>query len=324
MAGKGTTHHIVFDQVEVKYSDYVYGLRDVSLSIEKGEFVFFVGKTGTGKSTLLKLLTKEVRPTSGSVKLWGLDLEEIPDHEIPLLRRTMGIVPQDYGLLPRKKVWENVAYALRATGATKKEVRQRVPAILESVNIGHRSDAFPHELSGGEQQRVAIGRALINSPQLLIADEPTGNLDPEHSWEIMELLLRLNRAGTTILVASHDMMIVERMGKRIITMFGGRVAGDEQAFILPFEEEDALPSSPTAALGSGLSNTLAEEDIPVQQLLPEDGDENSQIADALEEEDVNVAIHELHSGIEVSDESLTEDSDSLTSVDPVGPEEDAK
>jgi cell division transport system ATP-binding protein len=233
--------HIVFDQVEVKYSEYVSALRGVSLSIQRGDFVFLCGKTGTGKSTLLKTLTKEVRATSGSVKIWGVDMNDIPDEEIPLLRRSMGIIPQDYGLLPRKRVWENVAYAMRAVGATKKQVREKVPQILESVNIGHRADAFPHQLSGGEQQRVAIGRALINDPKLLIADEPTGNLDPEHSWEIMELLLQLNRKGATVLVASHDMMVIERMGRRIITLEGGRIASDQTAPILP-DLEDFLPA----------------------------------------------------------------------------------
>lgn len=237
MTDRSTESHIVFDDVEVKYSEYVYGLRNVSLTIKPGEFVFFVGQTGTGKSTILKLLSKEIRPTAGTVWLWGIDLESIPDAEIPLLRRSMGIVPQDYGLLPRKNVFENVAYAMRAIGATKKDVRKRVPEILEMVNLGHRVDAFPDQLSGGERQRVAIGRALINKPSLLVADEPTGNLDPEHSWGIMELLLELNRRGTTILVASHDILIVERMGKRVITMQGGRVASDDTPAPLLIEEE---------------------------------------------------------------------------------------
>lgn len=216
----------MFDNVEVKYSEYVYGLRGVSLSIQRGDFVFFLGQTGSGKSTLLKLLTREVRPTSGHVFLWGRDITHLSDREVPALRRQMGIVPQDYGLLPRKRVFENVAYALRAIGASRKETRERVPEILERVHIGHRADAFPHQLSGGEQQRVAIGRALINNPALLIADEPTGNLDPDHSWEIMELLLELNLRGTTVLVASHDLMVVERVGRRIVTMQQGKVVDD--------------------------------------------------------------------------------------------------
>lgn len=281
--------HIVFDQVEVKYSDYVYGLRGVSLQINKGDFVFFVGKTGTGKSTLLKLLTKEVTATSGQVLLWGVDLAEITEREIPLLRRSMGIVPQDFGLLPRKKVWENVAYAMRATGATKKEVRRRVPEILESVNVGHRADAYPHQLSGGEQQRVAIGRALINSPQLLIADEPTGNLDPEHSWEIMELLLDLNRRGTTVLVASHDMMIVERMGKRIVTMSGGRVASDETPVVLPFTPEETEPER----LGDHppepeiIESEIAPDEEPLED-MPINGDEPAPAEEVPEEEQEDV------------------------------------
>ncbi len=221
-----STDHIVFDHAEVKYSEYVYGLRGVSLSITRGDFVFFLGQTGSGKSTLLKLLTREVRPTAGTVHLWGQDITHLPERQVPELRRRMGIVPQDYGLLPRKRVYENVAYALRAIGASRKETRERVPEILERVHIGHRADAYPHQLSGGEQQRVAIGRALINNPPLLIADEPTGNLDPDHSWEIMELLLELNLRGTTVLVASHDLMVVERVGRRIVTMQQGRLIDD--------------------------------------------------------------------------------------------------
>lgn len=218
--------YIRYEDVEVRYTEFVYGLRKASLKIERGEFVFFVGKTGAGKSTLLKLLTMEARATAGRVFFGEHEITSLSDRHAPALRREMGIVPQDFALLPRKRVWENVAYAMRAVGNTKREVRQRVPQILEQVRIGHRADAFPHELSGGEQQRVAIGRALINNPQLLLADEPTGNLDPEHSWEIMELLKELNQKGTTILVASHDVMVVERMEKRIVRLEGGQVISD--------------------------------------------------------------------------------------------------
>jgi len=221
--------YISYENAEVRYTEFVYGLRGASLQIERGEFVFFVGRTGAGKSTLLKLLTREARNTSGKVILNGRDLSDIPDWSVPALRREMGIVPQDFALLPRKRVWENVAYAMRAVGHNRKEVRLQVPQILEQVRIGHRADAFPHELSGGEQQRLAIGRALINNPPLLLADEPTGNLDPEHSWEIMELLKELNLKGTTILVASHDMMVVERMDKRIVTLESGQILKDSKA-----------------------------------------------------------------------------------------------
>ncbi|MCO5295632.1 MAG: cell division ATP-binding protein FtsE [Fimbriimonadaceae bacterium] len=232
--------YIAFEAVEVEYSEFVHGLRGVTLHVERGEFVFFVGPTGAGKSTLLKLLTHEVRASRGRVLFHGRDITRLRERDVPQLRREMGIVPQDFALLPRKRVWENVAYAMRAVGATRREVRRRVPEILERVNIGHRADAFPNELSGGEQQRVAIGRALINNPSLLIADEPTGNLDPAHSWEIMELLKQLNIRGTTVLVASHDMMVVERMGKRIVTLEGGRIQHDTAFEPAP---EDPTPDS---------------------------------------------------------------------------------
>ncbi len=244
--------HISFENAEVKYSDIVYGLRGVSLRVNRGEFVFLTGTSGAGKSTLLKLVTKEVRPTSGRVVLDGREIGYIAARHIPGIRRQMGIVPQDFALLPRKRVYENVAYAMRAVGHSKREVRTRVPEILRQVHIAHRADAFPHELSGGEQQRVAIGRALVNDPPLLLADEPTGNLDQAHSWEIMELLKELNRNGTTIVVASHDMLVVNRMGERVVTLEQGRILSDQAATaawqdVLPLE----LPEE-------GLDDLLAE------------------------------------------------------------------
>lgn len=209
--------------VQVRYSELVVGIKGVSLSVERGEFIFFVGSTGAGKSTLLKLISRQVLHTSGRVLLDGQDLTDLPAREVPYLRRKMGIIPQDFALLPNKKVWENVSYAMRAVGRTKREVRKRVPEILNAVDIAHRADAYPHELSGGEQQRVAIARALINDPPLLLADEPTGNLDPQHSMEVMAVLERLNERGTTVLVASHDMLIVEQMNKRIVRLDHGEI-----------------------------------------------------------------------------------------------------
>ncbi len=228
----GRAAYIVFDRVEVQYSDFVYGLRGVSLTIEKGEFLFLCGPTGSGKSTLLKTLTREAPHTSGRILFGGRDLGLVSTHGVPRLRRELGIVPQDFGLLPNKRVWENVGYAMRAVGKSRREVLQEVPEILERVNVLHRADAFPNELSGGEQQRVAIARALINNPPLLLADEPTGNLDPGHSIELMELLAQLNLRGTTVVVASHDIMIVERMDKRVVMMENGRLAD------APYEEPE--------------------------------------------------------------------------------------
>ncbi|MBN8689206.1 MAG: ATP-binding cassette domain-containing protein [Armatimonadetes bacterium] len=219
--------YIDFRSVEVTYNKYVTALKGVSFTVSRGEFLFLLGRTGSGKSTILKLLSREVRETKGLVLFDGQDLGELKESEIPMLRRKMGIVPQDYGLLPRKRAWENIGYAMRAVGRTKKEVRRSVGGILESVNIGHRADAFPSELSGGEQQRLAIARALINSPVLILADEPTGNLDPQHSTEIIQVLQKLNQAGATVLVATHDMSVVEQFGGRILTLDSGTIVSDE-------------------------------------------------------------------------------------------------
>lgn len=221
--------YIEYRNVTVRYNDEVTALSKVSLTIRAGEFVFFCGQTGAGKSTLLKLLYREARETEGSIFLDSVDLATVRDRDIPALRRKMGIVPQDFALLPRKRAWENVAYAMRAVGNTRREVRKKWPPILEQVGLGHRADAYPHQLSGGEQQRIAIARALINAPRLILADEPTGNLDPRNSWEIMEILCQLNDAGVTVLVSSHDMLVVEKMRSRarVITLESGRVVSDD-------------------------------------------------------------------------------------------------
>ena len=219
--------HIRFEDVHVAYRRGEGGVRGVSLTFERGEFAFLLGPTGAGKSTLLRLLSREIRPTAGRVLLQGVDVGRVREGGVAALRRRMGIVPQDNALLPRKKVWENVAYAMRAVGHTRREVRHRVPEVLESVGVAHRADAYPDQLSGGEGQRVAIARALIANPPLILADEPTGHLDPETSWEIMDLLRKLNARGTTVLVASHDLRVVRRMGKRTVRLVGGRVVEDE-------------------------------------------------------------------------------------------------
>ncbi len=228
--------YIEFVNVALEYTKYVTALKSVNLQIEKGEFVFFLGRTGSGKSTLLKLISHEVTPTSGQVRFDGLDVSSLDLREVPMLRRRMGIVPQDFGLLPRKKAWENIGYAMRAVGKTRRELRKTIGQLLETVNIGHRADAFPTEMSGGEQQRLAIARSLINNPELILADEPTGNLDFQHSIEIMTVLQRLNRSGATVLVATHDMAVVERFGGRRITLANGFIESDEFFPMAPIDE----------------------------------------------------------------------------------------
>lgn len=221
--------HIRFEGVDVRYGADVHALKELSLNVDKGEFVFLVGRTGSGKSTLLKLVSREVRPTAGRVLLDERDLGSVKGGAIPALRRQMGIVPQDFGLLPAKRVWENVAYAVRALGGSARRARELVPQILERVSVAQRADAYPHQLSGGEQQRVAIGRALVNSPSLLLADEPTGNLDAQQSLEIIDLLIQLNVRGATVLVATHDVAVVGHFKRRVVTLEEGRVVADEPA-----------------------------------------------------------------------------------------------
>ncbi len=236
-----TAPYIELRRLEVAYNDTVKGLRGITLAVERGEFVFLCGQTGSGKSTILRVLSCQVKPTRGSAFIDGRDLSQVTPTEIPMIRRRMGIVPQDFGLLPQKKVWENVGYAMRAVGRSKHEVRDEVPTILERVNILHRADAYPSQLSGGEQQRVAIARALINNPPLLLADEPTGNLDPAHSDEIINILLELNEQGTTVIVATHDMLQVERAGQRVVQMAGGRIEGPGQEEIVDEEDPADIP-----------------------------------------------------------------------------------
>lgn len=217
---------IEFRNVSVTYPGGIQALRDINLRIEKGEFVFIVGPTGSGKSTLLKLLYREESATEGSVIVSGRDVTKLKGGAIPRLRRGMGVVFQDFGLLPQKTAWENVAFALYVTGKSRKETRQRVPEVLELVGLLDRADAYPRQLSGGEQQRVSIARALANNAPILLADEPTGNLDPDTSWDIIQLLSNINQRGTTVLVASHDQNIVDRMGARVVTLENGMIVRD--------------------------------------------------------------------------------------------------
>ena len=217
---------IEFTDVVKSYSVGNQALKGVSLQIEDGEFVFLVGPSGSGKSTIIKLITGELKPTSGSVHVNGYSLERLRRREAPYLRRTVGVVFQDFRLIDTKTVYDNVAFAMRVIGAREKEIRERVPYVLELVGLDTKSRRHPGELSGGEQQRLAIARALVNNPSTIIADEPTGNLDPARSFEIMSLLQEINRLGTTLLVVTHERDLVEQFSNRVIVIDDGLIVSD--------------------------------------------------------------------------------------------------
>jgi cell division transport system ATP-binding protein len=219
---------IAFDAVTKMYEPDVVALRGVTFVIEKGEFVFIVGASGSGKSTLIRLLLKEIDPTEGRIMVGGRDLTRLKHGKVPLLRRNVGCVFQDFKLLPSRSAADNVAYALKVQGESRSSIRRKVPEVMNMVGLAHKMNSFPDELSGGEQQRVSIARAVVNHPPLLVCDEPTGNLDPDTSVGIMQLLYRINRAGTTILMVTHDREMVDKMRKRVIALEDGRLARDER------------------------------------------------------------------------------------------------
>ncbi len=219
---------IVFEDVTKVYEPDVTALDDVSFIIEKGDFVFVVGASGSGKSTLVKLLLKEIEPTNGRIVVGGRDLGRLKHGKVPLLRRNVGCVFQDFKLLPSRSAAENVAYALKVQGESRAAIRRNVPEVMNMVGLAHKMNSFPDELSGGEQQRVSIARAVVNHPPLLVCDEPTRNLDPDTSIGIMQLLYRINRAGTTILMVTHDREMVDKMRKRVIALEDGKLSRDER------------------------------------------------------------------------------------------------
>lgn len=210
------------------YDNGAVAIKDVSLNIQKGEFAFIIGSSGSGKSTFMKMLLREIEPTQGTIKIDGIDINNINRKDVPYLRRKMGVVFQDFRLLPSKTVYENVAFAMEVIEASPRNIRKSVPAILAMVGLSSKAKAYPNELSGGEQQRVALARAIINKPPLLLADEPTGNLDPDTAWEIMELLKEINAYGTTVVIATHAKDIVDEMKKRVITLQKGIVLSDRE------------------------------------------------------------------------------------------------
>jgi cell division transport system ATP-binding protein len=218
------------------YKNNHIALSNVSVAINKGEFVFVVGPSGAGKSTFIKLLMKEVEPTSGEIAVNGINVIGLKRKEVPYYRRNIGVVFQDFRLLPNLTVYENVAFAMLITEALPKEIRRQVPMALALVGLSRKANMYPHQLSGGEQQRVALARALVNNPSVLIADEPTGNLDPDTSWEIMELLKDINNSGTTILMATHAKEIVDRMRRRVIALEKGVLIRDEQKGVYGYED----------------------------------------------------------------------------------------
>jgi cell division transport system ATP-binding protein len=214
--------------VSLVYPNGVRALDNISLEIEKASFVFLIGSSGMGKSSILRLLYREHTPTQGEVYVDGQRVDTMRRSRVPYLRRNVGVVFQDFKLLQDKTVWENVAFALRVTGARTRDVKRQVPRCLDLVGLSHKSRMFPQELSGGEQQRAAIARALVNNPKILLCDEPTGNLDPTSTSEIMELLLRINLKGTTIIVATHNQAVVDRMRRRVVRLENGRIISDEE------------------------------------------------------------------------------------------------
>lgn len=229
-AGSGVSDKaIILEHVSKAYTAGVPALNDVTLHINKGEFVFIVGDSGSGKSTLIKLLLRELLPTSGRVIVNGTDVVRLRRRQIPKFRRSLGVVFQDFRLLKDRNVYENVAFAQRVIGKSAKSMRRKVPAVLSMVGLAAKYKSYPRQISGGEQQRVAIARALVNEPKILLADEPTGNLDSHNAWDIMKLLDEINQRGTTVLVVTHNLDIVKTMKKRVITMKKGVVVSDERA-----------------------------------------------------------------------------------------------
>lgn len=219
---------ILLEDVTKDYVDGLHAIKSLNLEIRKGEFVFIVGSSGSGKSTLIKLLLKEISPTKGHIMVAGKNLSHLRERSICKLRRSIGIVFQDFRLLPDRSVYDNVAFAQRVLEIPNKKIRRDVPRILSVVGLSEKMDSFPNELSGGEQQRVALARALVNNPVILLADEPTGNLDPKNSWEIMRLLEEVNRRGTTVVVVTHNKEIVDAMQKRVVTLNKGVLVSDRK------------------------------------------------------------------------------------------------
>lgn len=229
---------IEFRNVTKQYGNGTIALKNINLKVNKGEFVFVIGSSGSGKSTLVKLVLKEEDATEGEIRVNGYRVDSLPHKDVPYLRRGIGVVFQDFRLLPNKTVYENVAFAMQITEALPKEIRRQVPMSLALVGLSKKANAYPNQLSGGEQQRVALARGIVNNPALLVADEPTGNLDPDTSWEIIKLLNEINQRGTTVIVATHEKNIVDAMRKRVVALDRGKLIRDQEKGLYGDEDKN--------------------------------------------------------------------------------------
>ena len=280
---------IEFKNVTKQYDNKTIALSDVNISIEKGEFVFVVGSSGAGKSTFLKLMMREEVPTSGTITVDGVELNKMKKRHIPKFRRKLGVVFQDFRLIPNMTVFDNVAFAMRVIGTKEKKIRRRVPYLLSLMGLSDKSRNYPRELSGGEQQRVALARALANNAEIIIADEPTGNVDPQMSYEIVDLLLRLNEAGTTVILVTHEHSLVRCFDKRVIILQKGAVVSDGALNEL---ENATAHINPASEIAADVAQTEAEEQaelapIPVEKIQE---DEPTEVIDFSEYEDPLEAI----------------------------------
>jgi len=262
------------------YENGAKGLHEVHLSIKKGEFVFIVGSSGSGKTSFVRLLLKEIEPTKGKIIIDGKDIGRISRRDMPYFRRKLGVVFQDFRLLKNKTVYENVAFAMRIVEATNKEIRRTVPQVLTLVGLAKKAKAYPHQLSGGEQQRVSLARAIINKPPILIADEPTGNLDPDTAWEIMTLLEDINNLGTTVVVATHARDIVDDMQKRVVVLSDGKVLRDTEnsGYTMPLDSEQSTVDNEDISEATEDDGQIASSDTVNDEHTPQHDTKDGDIA----------------------------------------------
>lgn len=309
---------ITFQNVTKNYSSNV-GLENVSVHIDKGDFVFLVGPSGAGKSTFIKLILREINVDKGLIMVGGKDVTRLSNREIPMYRRQIGMVFQDFRLLPKKTVYENVAFAMEILHQSKRKIRKRVPQILSLVGISDKADQYPDELSAGEQQRVAIARAIVNNPTVLIADEPTGNLDPDTAWEIMDLLKQINMTGTTVVMVTHAKDIVDRMDKRVVAIDKGRIVRDEfGSYGFEAEEDNEDIDAKEADFQDEMYASIQEDsEVPLEAIAVSDGDFDDENADY----DINMAEDEAGTEtdliVEAAEEAVAENTEAAEDMEDI-------